>query len=197
MAKVSLKQTQSLIYMIAGERSLNISYLYSYLFSHYKFSPVKFYFGYFYCHIRRPSLTWHFACYMWTFQRNWIFYTHLSGGIAVDNVMFVNCAQPIPATSCDTTSNFWCTTTKACIPQKYVCDLSNDCGDNSDESPQACQGYQKYDYEGVDSAVFIVQGMSLVWVYLSYKKFEFDRGLSQLWVVNCHRPKWKKLFLLF
>lgn len=83
----------------------------------------------------------------------------LTGGIAVDNIMFKNCDQPIPVDTCDTTQNLWCQN-KACIPKTFLCDLSDDCGDNSDESVAQCANYKQYNWEGVDSTTFFLQGQS-------------------------------------
>jgi len=54
--------------------------------------------------------------------------------------------------------NVWCTTSKACIDRTHLCDLSDDCGDNSDESDLVCAGYLKYDYETIDASIDITQG---------------------------------------
>ena len=75
--------------------------------------------------------------------------------------MFKNCDQPLPADTCDTTQNFWCQN-KACIPKTYLCDLSDDCGDNSDEFYDQCANYKRYDWEGVDSTTFFLQGESVI-----------------------------------
>lgn len=83
----------------------------------------------------------------------------LPGGIAVDDVKFVNCDQPVPADSCDQSDHFWCTSSRACIPREFLCDLSDDCGDNSDEMSSVCPTYKKYDFEGIESGTFIVQGL--------------------------------------
>ena len=81
-----------------------------------------------------------------------------TGGVAIDNVQFFDCDQPAAAAMCDQSSNFWCTYSRACIPSEFVCDVSNDCEDNSDESTTACSGYTWYDFESSDAPVPFKQG---------------------------------------
>ncbi len=33
---------------------------------------------------------------------------------------------------------FYCASSRKCIPLEWLCDEANDCGDNSDESPHVC-----------------------------------------------------------
>lgn len=53
-------------------------------------------------------------------------------------VSFCNCRFPfifIAEKKCDPTGHFQCKTVDRCIPLRWVCDRDDDCGDNSDESP--------------------------------------------------------------
>jgi len=75
----------------------------------------------------------------------------------------------MPATSCDGSTNFWCKKSRACINKKFVCDLSDDCGDMSDEDDAACSGYTKYNFEDIDSAKYFIQGVvnDCTWIITS------------------------------
>ncbi|XP_059977241.1 MAM and LDL-receptor class A domain-containing protein 1 [Lagenorhynchus albirostris] len=55
------------------------------------------------------------------------------GVSAVDDVRFENCILPLPSKSCKGPDRFWCLHTKACITKLQLCDLVDDCGDNTDE----------------------------------------------------------------
>jgi len=66
-----------------------------------------------------------------------------SGQTAIDDIRFLDCVPPKPQLKC-TTNQFQCTN-KACVGKHQVCDLSNDCGDNSDEAN--CGGYRQMNFE--------------------------------------------------
>uniref|UniRef100_A0A8C9BW66 MAM and LDL receptor class A domain containing 1 n=1 Tax=Phocoena sinus TaxID=42100 RepID=A0A8C9BW66_PHOSS len=55
------------------------------------------------------------------------------GVSAIDDVRFENCILPCPSKSCKGPDHFWCLHTKACIKKLQLCDLVDDCGDNTDE----------------------------------------------------------------
>ncbi|XP_071956930.1 MAM and LDL-receptor class A domain-containing protein 1-like [Antedon mediterranea] len=60
------------------------------------------------------------------------------GDIALDDVSLRNCALPPRQTQClDTDIQFRCSS-GACVYNSYLCDLTDDCGDNSDEM-QCCK----------------------------------------------------------
>ena len=57
----------------------------------------------------------------------------MKAGIAVDDVNFFACGPPPPQDEC-TKNEFHCEVSKGCVSATKVCDLQDDCGDNSDES---------------------------------------------------------------
>jgi len=64
------------------------------------------------------------------------------GDIAVDDVSFVNCMQPLPPSSCSGNS-FKCASGH-CIDQSAKCDFEPDCCDGSEESNSTCVKYNRY-----------------------------------------------------
>ena len=67
------------------------------------------------------------------------------GDIAVDDINFQGCAFPT-SSSCNSFVTFKCTS-GACVSQSRVCDYSDDCGDNTDESNTTCNGYNRCNFE--------------------------------------------------
>ncbi|XP_077978881.1 MAM and LDL-receptor class A domain-containing protein 1-like [Glandiceps talaboti] len=65
-------------------------------------------------------------------------YSSYNAATAVDDITFLDCSPPQPVGFCDTSSKFWCTTTRACIDKTAVCDMQDDCDDNSDEQHCGC-----------------------------------------------------------
>ena len=70
----------------------------------------------------------------------------LRAGIATDTVNFFGCAPPPPQEECQLAQQFHCEVTKGCVLLTKVCDLQDDCGDNSDEVQQ-CEQYHRADFE--------------------------------------------------
>ena len=65
-----------------------------------------------------------------------------SGQTAIDDIQYLDCIPPSPQPACPT--KFKCGT-GACVDTRSVCDLRNDCGDNSDE--RNCAKYQMITFE--------------------------------------------------
>ena len=63
--------------------------------------------------------------------------------LAIDDIRLINCEFPTPRPTCP--ANYFTCQRKACIAMNKVCDLVDDCGDNSDELN--CQGYTACDFE--------------------------------------------------
>ena len=65
---------------------------------------------------------------------------------------------------------FHCTVSKACVPNDQLCDLSDDCGDNSDEEAMECELTKPDTFED-DSTPF-----GLFTHNSEYHDFEWERG---------------------
>jgi len=68
------------------------------------------------------------------------------GDIAIDQISFENCSRPGPCK--DPVGKHVCKN-GACVDKSKLCDLTDDCGDGSDEGPFICQGYIGCDFENV------------------------------------------------
>ena len=64
------------------------------------------------------------------------------GDIAVDDLSFESCAEPIPPSSCSGASTFRCDSGH-CVDQSVKCDFEKDCCDGSDEKNSTCGGYKR------------------------------------------------------
>ena len=82
---------------------------------------------------------------------------------------FVECGQKPPEEECP--ENFFhCVVSKACVPIESLCDLNDDCGDNSDEETETCQGIKIESFEQDDNPLGIfVQNAD-------HADFEWERG---------------------
>ncbi|XP_071851180.1 MAM and LDL-receptor class A domain-containing protein 1-like isoform X5 [Apostichopus japonicus] len=71
----------------------------------------------------------------------------VEGAIAIDDILFSGCNLPLNTSEpCDEVYEFRCDR-NACIPQKQLCDFSDDCGDFSDEKNETCTEYEQCDFE--------------------------------------------------
>ncbi|XP_072014818.1 MAM and LDL-receptor class A domain-containing protein 1-like [Amphiura filiformis] len=68
------------------------------------------------------------------------------GDIAIDDVFFSSCALP-PTQVFPCPAGQWKCARGACIDEKRRCDLTDDCGDNSDESETDCAAFNTCDFE--------------------------------------------------
>ena len=73
-------------------------------------------------------------------------YSIKDADVAIDDISMVNCAYPAPSpVSCP--SGYFTCQNKVCIKDVKVCDLTDDCGDGSDESDAQCQDSVRCDFE--------------------------------------------------
>ena len=71
-------------------------------------------------------------------------------GVAVDDVSFVDCHMPRPTPGeCTEPSKPFKCDNEACVEYEKVCDITDDCGDGSDENPDVCRddGYIQNSFE--------------------------------------------------
>ena len=69
----------------------------------------------------------------------------MRAGVAIDDVSFFACGPPPVQEECLGTE-FHCEVSKGCILKTWLCDLQDDCGDNSDEA-EGCEAYHRTDFE--------------------------------------------------
>uniref|UniRef100_A0A673AYJ2 MAM and LDL receptor class A domain containing 1 n=1 Tax=Sphaeramia orbicularis TaxID=375764 RepID=A0A673AYJ2_9TELE len=62
------------------------------------------------------------------------------GDVVIDDVLFLHCSPLLPSDQPCTPDEFACANGH-CIPQENLCDFINHCGDNSDEDPYICKGF--------------------------------------------------------
>ena len=63
------------------------------------------------------------------------------GDIAIDDIELKDCVLPVPQPRCPSDFRFTCGKTRACISHDYLCDYTDDCGDNTDEENCPYQYY--------------------------------------------------------
>ncbi|XP_077978867.1 MAM and LDL-receptor class A domain-containing protein 1-like [Glandiceps talaboti] len=68
-----------------------------------------------------------------------------AGDIAIDDIVVTNCEFPLPRPSC-LPEEFRCNN-EVCIKNEETCDFTDNCGDESDESPTLCGAYHRCDFE--------------------------------------------------
>ena len=72
------------------------------------------------------------------------FWNEALNDIAIDDVKLINCQFPAERPE-GCPANYFTCERKACVYTSDICDLTNDCGDNSDEKD--CDGYTTCDFE--------------------------------------------------
>ena len=70
------------------------------------------------------------------------------GYIAIDDTKIFHCHLPpiVDPNQCQGVDQFQCTR-GSCISKSHICDLTDDCGDDSDESSRLCASYQTCTFE--------------------------------------------------
>ena len=69
-----------------------------------------------------------------------------NAGIAIDEISFFDCGPKPPQESC-APDEFHCEVNLACVTQSQTCDLSDDCGDGTDEMLAECYDYNQESFE--------------------------------------------------
>lgn len=80
-----------------------------------------------------------------------------SAATAIDQITFSNCVMLPARQTCNSNNHFWCKN-KVCIQNKFKCDLTDNCGDHSDEDPSICTGYTQYNFE--NGLMDLIQGQN-------------------------------------
>lgn len=98
--------------------------------------------------------------------------------IAIDDIRFKNCQFPKPTNASCPVDHLRCANT-ACVPSSRWCDLTNDCGDDSDE--QNCAQYAQCDFETglCDWKPLDNSSSSLKWALETGSTVSFNTGPSR------------------
>ncbi|CAL1289274.1 unnamed protein product [Larinioides sclopetarius] len=105
-----------------------------------------------------PSDTWKLETFGIGRKNNFSISFNKRGGfyrsdfLAIDDIEFLNCA--LPKRSDDICLGFRCKTTRACIDDSRVCDLTDDCGDATDEDSCADKKFITVDFENNTFGIF-------------------------------------------
>ena len=70
-------------------------------------------------------------------------YSWATSDVALDDISLKACSYPPPSATCP--FNYFTCKNKVCVDKKSVCDLTDDCGDGSDE--EVCDKYSLCDFE--------------------------------------------------
>ncbi|XP_055943864.1 MAM and LDL-receptor class A domain-containing protein 2-like isoform X2 [Argiope bruennichi] len=105
-----------------------------------------------------PSNTWTLETFGIGRQNNFSISFNKRGGfyrsdfLAIDDIEFLNCA--LPKRSDDICLGFRCPVSRACIDESRVCDLTDDCGDATDEDGCADKEFITVDFENNTFGIF-------------------------------------------
>lgn len=72
----------------------------------------------------------------------------LYGWVAIDDTRLYNCGLPpvVTSTLCQGPNQFYCAR-GSCITRNRLCDMTDDCGDHSDEYGRECSSYKTCTFE--------------------------------------------------
>ncbi|KAF8778576.1 MAM and LDL-receptor class A domain-containing [Argiope bruennichi] len=105
-----------------------------------------------------PSNTWTLETFGIGRQNNFSISFNKRGGfyrsdfLAIDDIEFLNCA--LPKRSDDICLGFRCPVSRACIDESRVCDLTDDCGDATDEDGCEDKEFITVDFENNTFGIF-------------------------------------------
>ena len=93
-------------------------------------------------------------------------------GVAIDDVGYVACGRKPAEDECPN-GFFHCVVSKACVPLDQLCDLTDQCGDNSDEEVEQCHTTVKETFENDEEPLGVFTQNS------DHADFEWSRGSGQ------------------
>ena len=99
----------------------------------------------------------------------------------LDDVAFMQCAPDYPEEKCPE-GFFHCLETKICIPNAEICDLTDQCGDNSDEQQGGCAEAKKDTFESDDNP------FGLFTQYAEQSDFKWERGNGDRKIPGTYGP---------